>query len=426
MNLDSLFPFSGYRVKHMKVGEAPDSPIRVHLERQDDRPLLCWCCGTPMTRVRSHERCVVEDLTVVGRKTFLHFRRLKARCPQCRKTRLEACDFVSQASPHLTSRLAFWLYRLGEVAPITRVAELTAQSKMTLWRVDYAQLGAYFAQYQIPDVTHLSVDEVYAQAYHDEEINESRDDRFFTVVTCLTRHKVIWVEQSRRKQALDRFFEKLGPERCVKVTVVATDQHDDYAKSVNEHCPNATHVLDRFHLMQNFEKEVNETRKRLFDLLKPVRKEVKDLARPKYRFIFLKADSRRTEAEKSHMAQVMKDNEAFMRLELIKERMLSFFDAKDEVEALAIFQEIGSWIREAGFPDLKAWWTRFAKQWATIANYFKFRVTTALSESINNNIKALKRRARGFQNLDYFRLKILQTCGLLSSRYFTAQSMVGH
>lgn len=426
MNLNSLFPFSGYQVKHVKVSDSPTGSIRVHLERLDERPLLCRCCGCPMTRIRGFERRVVEDLTVVGRKTYLHFRRLKARCPQCRKTRLEACDFVSPASPHLTSRLAFWLYRLGEVTPISRVAELAEQSKMTLWRVDYWQLCAYFAHYEIPEVTHLSVDEVYAQAYHDEEMGETRDDRFFTIITCLTTHKVVWVEQSRRRQALDKFFEKIGPERCRRVAVVATDQHEDYARSIADHCPNATHVLDRFHLMQVFEEAVNETRKRLFDMLKPVRPAVKELARPKYRFIFLKAEGRRTDAEKSHMARVLKDNEAFLRLELIKERMLTFFNARDEEEAWAIFEEMGEWIREAGFPDLKAWWGRFAKNWGTIANYFKFRVTTSLSESINNNIKALKRRARGYQNLDYFRLKILQTCGYLSSRFFQSPTAVGH
>lgn len=413
--LHSLFPFSGYRVKHIKVPEDPKGSIRVHLERNADRPLLCHCCGLLMQRVRGFERSSAEDLTVVGRKTFIHFRRLKARCLGCRKTRLEACDFIAKASPHLTARLAFWLYRLCEIAPVARIAELVGCNKMTLWRVDLEQLQSYFAYYQIPEVTHLTVDEVYAQAYHNEEIDETRDDRFFTIITCLETHKVVWIEPSRRKAALDRFFKKIGKERCDRIIVVATDEHEGYARSIKEHCPNATHVLDRFHLMKNFEEAINETRKRLYKMLP--QKETKDLARPKYRFIFLKKADRRSAEESSHMDQVMKDNEAFFRLELIKERMITFFDVVDADEALKVFQELREWIWEAGFPELKAWWSRLAKKWSTIANYFKFKVTSALAEGINNVIKTLKRRAYGFQNLDYFKLKILQTCGFLNSRY---------
>lgn len=409
----ALFPFSGYRVKHVKIPES--GAVRVHLERLDSKPMLCHRCGSPLSGVRGYERCYIEDLTMVERKTFLSFRRLKGKCRACRKVRLESCDFISKASPHLTARYAFWLYRLSEISPISRVSDLTNQNKMTLWRIDLIQLEEYFSKYEIPQVTHISVDEVYARGYHDEEAFENKDDRYFTIVTCLSSRKVVWVEQSRRKAALDAFFKRIGPERCVKIEVVATDEHGDYGASVRDFCPNATHVLDRFHLMKNFEEAVNDTRKRLYKMLP--QKETKDLARGKFRFIFLKADKNRTETEKDHMRRVMKDNEAFINLELIKERMLTLFNAADAASARAIFDEVRSLIVAAGFPELKNWWNRIAKKWATVANYFNFRVTTALSEGTNNTIKALKRRARGFQNMRYFQLKILQTCGYLNSRY---------
>lgn len=60
---------------------------------------------------------------------------------------------------------------------------------------------------------------------------------------------------------------------------------------------------------------------------------------------------------------------------------------------------------------------KFEQGWATVKNYFRFRVTSALSEGINNVIKMLKRRAFGYRNMEYFRLKILQVCGYLNSRF---------
>ena len=111
------------------------------------------------------------------------------------------------------------------------------------------------------------------------------------------------------------------------------------------------------------------------------------------------------------------DNTSFFYLELIKERFFQFFYAKDKDEAKSIFEEIGRWIHEAGFEELEAWWYRLAKNWWTLENYFKYRLTTALAEGTNNVIKMLKRRGFGYRNMTYFKLKIMQVCGFLNSRY---------
>jgi transposase len=49
-----------------------------------------------------------------------------------------------------------------------------------------------------------------------------------------------------------------------------------------------------------------------------------------------------------------------------------------------------------------------------IANYFKYRLSNAASEGFNTKINIIKRRAYGFHDLEYFKLKILQACGRLS------------
>jgi transposase len=82
--------------------------------------------------------------------------------------------------------------------------------------------------------------------------DEDRDDLFLTIVVDLKTHKVIWVSQSRKKQALDEFFNLLSGRAKSQIEVVATDQHEGYSASVKEHCPKATIVFDRFHIVQKF------------------------------------------------------------------------------------------------------------------------------------------------------------------------------
>jgi transposase len=45
-------------------------------------------------------------------------------------------------------------------------------------------------------------------------------------------------------------------------------------------------------------------------------------------------------------------------------------------------------------------------------NYFKHLLSNAASEAINNKINVIKRRAYGFRDIAYFKLKIIQLCGV--------------
>ncbi len=415
MNLDSIFPFQGFQVRSVKTPEDQEKPLRIYLERREDKPCLCYRCGSPMYQVRSFGRQMVEDMPIMGRKTFVHFRRRKARCPHCKKTRYEQVEFMSDCSMKITKRYAFFVHKLSEFAPVTRIAEAVQIAPNTMWRHDLEILQSKFEKYVIPTVTHICVDEVYAKSHHDKDNEENRDDRFFTIISDLISRKAIWVETSRRQKALDNFFERIGEEACNKIQVVASDEHDDYRRSIEKYCKKATHVLDRFHLVKNFEEAVNDTRKRLLKMLP--QPEVKKLAAGRFRFIFLKSEGRRTDKERSHMARLMKDNEAFINLELIKEKFLTFFTQNNLWDAAEVADEIKELIYEAGFPELKDWWRKFEKKWDLIKNYFDQRVSSSLSEGINNVIKALKRRAYGFRCMEYFRLKILQVVGPLSSDF---------
>jgi transposase len=58
----------------------------------------------------------------------------------------------------------------------------------------------------------------------------------------------------------------------------------------------------------------------------------------------------------------------------------------------------------------------FTRKMQYILNWFKKKISSAISEGFNNKIKRLKRMAYGYKDIDYFRLKIHQHCGLLNPR----------
>lgn len=408
------FQFPGYETRDVKEF-FKTKVIEIHLTRREDKCFHCHRCGHELKGRLKEYPMKIRSLPVMELACFLFLRRLCGWCPRCKKTRAERIDFLSVESPHLTQDFAWCLGKLCEISPVSNAAEFTDVDDMTAWRIDFKRMQLMLRYYKLPPVTHISVDEIYTRRKKKHE-RESRDDRFFTVISDLKTRRVIWVTESRRKEALDEFFLILGPEMCEKIKAVAMDQHDGYKASVQQFCPKAAVVWDRFHLMQSFNEVANEVRKDMFELAAKG-SEGKRLLLGKYRYVFLKKGSRRSLGEKEHIEKVAAKNHYLLKLELIKERLYTFFDAHDVQEAHNIFDEIGTWIIELGLLPLRAWWERLQEQWKVLANYFEFRISSALSEGINNVIKTLKRAAYGYRNMAYFKLKIMQKCGYLNSKY---------
>lgn len=413
MMIPQVFKFEGYETIDIQFS-VKLQVCKIYLKRKDEKPCNCYRCGATLLRKRGRYRLRLETLSVMGYRCFIFLWREKGECPCCKKARSEHIEFIARETPHLTQTYAWWIGKMCEIAAVSRVAAFVGQDNMTVRRIDMERMQLMLQHYKIPEVTRISVDEVYARKKPKD--GETRDDKFFTVITDLKTHKVIWVGDSRRKEALDQFFKIIGKQACKKILVVAMDQHESYRAAVKAHCPNAMVVWDRFHLVQTFLEAMNEDRKYLHEHASKGSRD-KYLTLGRFRFIFLKKASKRSDEETQHIEEAMTANDLLLKMELIKERFLTFFEAKDAIDGWLILAELGKWIRSIQAPELLKWWMNLTKEWQTVKNYFLCRVTSALSEGINNVIKSLKRRAFGFRNMGYFKLKILQACGYLNSKF---------
>ena len=170
--------------------------------------------------------------------------------------------------------------------------------------------------------------------------------------------------------------------------------------------------------MQTFNKYLNDERASLHRASN--NSELKRLTRGKFKQLFTKKADRRNHTERRHIKDVMEDNIHFVYLELLKEGMHEIFASENSIQARRKFDEMGRWIKEVGkFKEMEAWWKNFNYGWCVFKNYFKHRVSSSLSEGMNNVIKTIKKRAYGYRNMAYFKLKILQVCGYLNSKYIS-------
>lgn len=409
--------FQGFQTVDIKEFHT-DRRMELHLASEESRVRLCDKCGHKLGNMHDRYWVKARHLKAFNWNVEVCFYREKRWCENCQKVRSEWIDWLCPTSPHMTLELCWWINRLSEITSVLQVSKLESIDKMATYKVDKHILQRLLQGYKIPDVTHISVDEVYARSPVQQKENETRDDLFLTVIIDHRTHKVIWVSQSRRKEALDTFFEMIGPEGCKQIKVVTCDQHKGYAESVAQYCPHADLVWDRFHLVQNFNEALNEERKKEWDKYGSPH-EGDDLLAGKYRYIYLTKSKNRSALDKWHIKEVMSKNEKIAYMEIIKEQFHKMFDCTTELEAKEMLNECYEWSVQAKAASLvKYFWSLMERN--ELWNYFKHKITSGVSEGVNRSIKTLKWQAFGYKDMTYFALKILQKCGYLNSRYALA------
>jgi len=102
----------------------------------------------------------------------------------------------------------------------------------------------------------------------------------------------------------------------------------------------------------------------------------------------------------------------------LKESFLRVYDNESPEDARGYLE---CWIKDALSSAIEMFTViaeSFRNNLQYIVNWFRKKISSAISEGINNKIKRLKRMAYGYEDVDYFGLKIHQHCGLLNPRRY--------
>jgi transposase len=223
-----------------------------------------------------------------------------------------------------------------------------------------------------------------------DEIAYEKGHRYLTVVRDLTIGRVIWVGETRRKEAFDAFFAELGKEKCARIQICVIDMWDPYIASIHENT-SAEIVYDLFHVAQKITEAVDEVRKQEFAKADAVTRKMFK----KKRFLILKRGKRLDEDARETLNTLMAENARLYQACRLKEQALDIFAEKYEETAL---QRLNQWfqnVKEAGLAPFEAVVKTITSYCSGISNYFKYRLNNAASEGFNTKINIIKRRALG-------------------------------
>lgn len=409
MQLDSvteLLGIANFKVAYMV--RQSENRIDLVLRRIEEKPCVCSGCGkVHHTPVHSIDTVIIEDLPISGKRVFLHVPKRRSLCHEDEKIRTEELEWLRG---RVTRRFAEQIYRLTSITTNKEAGWFLGLDDEKVYRIDKGMLEELSLQ-RIQKVTpprHMSVDEVAWQKWH----------KYVTNVIDVDKRKVIWNHEGRGKTVLDKFYRKIGKKGCGKIQAVASDGARGFLSSSKEHLKKALIVLDHFHVKKYLNDAVDTVRKEeLRKARQQENKEVSAILHCNKRFILMQNTV--TDKKTDILKKLESLNERVYQAMLLKEQFLSVYAAGNRKDA---YTNLRSWIVAAinsRIPSFVELGYKFFRKRHYVLNYFVCKITSAISEGINNKIKRLKRMAYGYRDVKYFLLKIHQHCGLLSPKLST-------
>jgi transposase len=290
--------------------------------------------------------------------------------------------------------------------PISTVARHTGLSWDSVKAIECAHLDETIP---IPDpkslegIRYLGVDEV----------ARAKGQSYFTLVYDLSPGtdygRILWIEEGRDSAVLLEFLDALSEDCADGIEAVALDMGPAYVAAVQASLPTAAIVFDRFHVMQMFNKVIRDCRRAEFKAAGTLGDLTGQQAIKGSLWLLLSNRDTLKDTDQNRLDQLLAQNQPLATLYALKEQLQRLWQPDSTFAAMN--QRLDDWCGMALAAHI-AGLNKFVKTLQAhrtgICAYADHPITTSRLEAGNVSIALLRRRARGFRDMEYFKLKIFQ------------------
>ena len=357
----------------------------------------CPLCGVVCTRVNDRTTRRLRDLSISSRDVYLVLSVRQFRCSTCGSCPTERPPFAdaNKSYTHRQARYVFAWCRKQSYAEVGAVAGMHAKTVERLV-LDQCRQAERLAE-RHAGLRRLGID---------EQSHRKGKKSFICVLTNLDTGTVVDLLPDRKKETLLAYFQGLGPAFCQQVTAVSCDLWAPYLAVAAACFPQATLVLDRFHVVQLLNRNLDAFRQRL-------RREAPEEAAYKpLKWLLFKQYHRLADAEIDTLQVAFAVNPALEEAYWLREGFHHILDRPQPVAA-AIAQ-LDAWverIQTQGVAHFDAFIRTLQRHKTQIANYVTENLSNAATEGLNNLVRSIRRCAFGMPNFQHLRLRVMAISG---------------
>jgi transposase len=322
-----------------------------------------------------------------GILVYLVYAMRRVQCPKCGVV-VEAVPWA-HGKERMTKAYMWFLAGWAKRLSWKEVAAAFHTSWDTVFRSVEMAVDFGLVHRKLDNVTAIGVDEVLWQ----------RGYRFLTVVYQIDAgvRRLLWIGKDRKEATLERFFREFGKDRSARLRFICSDMWKPYLQVIASKAAQAVHVLDRFHVVSNMSKAIDEVRAAEARQLKqrgyePVLKHT--------RFCLLKRPENLTEKQEVTLAALLRFNLRTVRAYLLKEDFQWFWGYLSPHFASKFLDRWTTRALRSRIEPMRKIARSLRSHRQLLLNWFEARGAIALGavEGLNNKLKVVTRRAYGFRS----------------------------
>ena len=242
------FGIQGYQHVHTKYH---DGAILFRI-KQDNFSLRCPECGSYQVKRRGLVMRRFRTLPIGDKPVWIELLVQRVWCLLCGALRQVQVNFASRRRSY-TRSFARYALGLSRHMTIQDVARHLGVSWDLIKDIQKQHLLRCFARPKLHKLKQIAID----------EISIGKGHRYLTVVLDLKSGAVVFVGDGKGAEALEPFWTRLKRQK-VRLEAVATDMSPAYIGAVLTHVPEATLVLDRFHVVKLYNAGLSDLRRKLY------------------------------------------------------------------------------------------------------------------------------------------------------------------
>lgn len=408
--LNQVHPVKGFvygKLTQIKDDSAPDG-LRIEVEvraRKGSRG-VCSGCGKPGP---GYDRLAVREFDFVPlwavAVTLLYALR-RIDCPRCgvKVERVPWCDPGSK-SP-MTTAFKVFLSRWAKLLSWRQTAVSFGVSWDSVYRA-VADVVAYgLAHRDLSGIEAIGVDEV---AY-------AKGHKYLTLVYQLDGgcRRLLHVSRGRSLRSLLGFFRMLKKAKidyAKTIKFVCSDMWQAYLTVIARKLPEALHILDRYHIVANLGKALDQVRA---EEHKKLTKQGWDVLK-RSRWLLLRRRKRLNGKQRFKLRQILKWDLRTVRAYILIEGLQAMWEYRSPEHAGKF---LDAWCRQAmrsRLEPVKKAARSLRKHRELILNWFraKKRYNSGIVEGLNLQVKLRFRKAFGFRTVEAAELALYHQLGHL-------------
>lgn len=389
-----ILDLKGQCVKQIKLDEQAQRLV-IHCNRDRRRNAIDAVSGKKGT-VNRYVRRQVRDLPLLGYPCMIEVELAQVFISK-NERRMERCDFIDLGS-RFTRRYCHMISGLCRHLSIQAVARHLGLRWETVKNIDKIYLHKTLPALdptQLTGLKHIGVDEVARAKGHD----------YMTVVYDMVEGHLIWVGTGRTAEVFAAFLKQLPPATAKGIEAVAMDMGPAYQKAARECLPGADIVFDRFHVMKNYSKAIQNQRRIEFRKADSIGKKMMKGSH----YLLLTNVQNLSDKHRDKLHALLEGNAQLNTLYVMKEQLQILWQAENYDQMAAQLEAWCLLAEQTGMLYMKKFAISLRKHSVGICNYAKHKLTSARIEAGNVAIGMIRKRARGIRDTEYFKLKIRQS-----------------